>query len=109
MDIKVYKKHIKRYNTPYNRNTDGQIIEITKEFVCEFKSSHVPEINEILYLEDEGLALKVVKKIRMLNAFNEEYFVLEVITYTGREYFSKGSDSWYETIPLVVDIEDKKD
>lgn len=109
MDIKVYKKHIRRHNTPYNRETDDTIINIEKEFICEFKTSHVPEINEIIYIEDEGLALKVVKKIRMLNAFNEEYFVLEVVTYTGKEYRQHGSDAWFETIPLVVDIPDKKD
>ena len=106
MDIKVYKKIVKRYNMPHNSDYDGKIENISKEFVCEFKTSHVPGIGEILYIDDEGLALEVVKKIRMLNAFNEEYFVLEVVTYTGYRVNARG---WGETIPLVVDIEDKKD
>lgn len=106
MDIKVYKKIVKRYNMPHNSDYHGKIENIDKEFVCEFKTSHVPEIGEILYIDDEGLALEVVKKIRMLNAFNEEYFILEVVTYTGYRVNSQG---WSETIPLVVDIEDKKD
>jgi hypothetical protein len=106
MDIKVYKKYIKRIDMPYNRSMDGKIEEVSKEFVCEFKTSHVPEIGEILYIDDEGLALEVVKKIRMLNAFNEEYFVLEVIDYTGKRLNRYGSDTWWETIPLVVDIPD---
>ena len=66
----------------------------------------MPEIGEILYIDDEGLALKVLKKIRMLNAFNEEYFVLEVMDYTGKRLNTYGSDTWWETIPLVVDIPD---
>ena len=106
MDVKVYKKFIKRIDMPYNRDMDGKIEEVTKEFVCEFKTSHVPEIGEILYIDDEGLALKVLKKIRMLNAFNEEYFVLEVIDYTGKRVYRHGSDAWTETVPLVVDIPD---
>ena len=106
MDIKVYKKNIKRIDMPYNRSMDGKIEEVSKEFVCEFKTSHVPEIGEILYIDDEGLALEVVKKIRMLNAFNEEYFVLEVVEYTGKKLKTHGSDTWWETIPLVVDIPD---
>ena len=106
MDIKVYKKIVKRYNMPHNSDYHGKVENISKEFVCEFKTSHVPEIGEILYIDDEGLALEVVKKIRMLNAFNEEYFVLEVVTYTGYRVHRHGSDTWGETIPLVVDIPD---
>ena len=106
MDIKVYKKIVKRYNMPHNSDYHGKVENISKEFVCEFKTSHVPEIGEILYIDDEGLALEVVKKIRMLNAFNEEYFVLEVMDYTGKRLNTYGSDTWWETIPLVVDIPD---
>ena len=106
MDIKVYKKIVKRYDMPHNSDYHGKIENIRKEFVCEFKTSHVPEIGEILYIDDEGLALKVLKKIRMLNAFNEEYFVLEVMDYTGKRLNTYGSDTWWETIPLVVDIPD---
>lgn len=103
MDIKVYKKHIKRYDMPYNSDYHGKLEKVSKEFVCEFKSSHIPIIGEVLYFEDEELALEVVKRIRMLNAFNEEFFILEVITYTGDRLDSYGR---HETIPLVVNISD---
>lgn len=106
MDIKVYKKYVKRIDMPCNSDYHGKIESVEKEFVCEFKTSHVPEIGEILYIDDEGLALEVTRKIRMLNPFNEEYFVLEVVDYTGERLNSRG---WHETIPLVVDIPDKKD
>ena len=105
MDIQVYKKYVKRFDMPHNCDFHGKIESIRKEFICAFKTSHVPQIGEILYIEDECLPLEVVKKIRMLNAFDEEYFVLEVITYTGDRLNSNG---WHETIPLVVDILDKE-
>ena len=33
MDIKVYKKYVKRIDMPSNRSMDGKIEEVTKEFV----------------------------------------------------------------------------
>ena len=108
MRIKIYKKVIERNNCPERRDLHRRIKNISKEFVGQFKSSCPPEIGEILYFEEKNLKYKVVNKIRVLNN-EEEFMLLEVIPYNGMRVYTCGSDAWEEYVPLVCDIEDKKD
>ena len=61
-----------------------------------------------MYFEEENLKYKVVNKIRVLNE-DEEFMLLEVVSYDGMKLYTCGSDTWEEYVPLVCDIDDKKD
>lgn len=108
MKIQVFKKIIERNNCPHRRDLNRRINNVSKEFVGQFKSSSPPEIGEILYFEEENLKYKVVNKIRVLNE-DEEFMLLEVVSYDGMKLYTCGSDTWEEYVPLVCDIDDKKD
>lgn len=110
MRVEFYKKNIERHHTPHNREIDDTIKSISKELLFKINTSKVPELGEIINLQGTKYIVKNV--IRMIDYVFEdkevdsEYFIVEVIGYSGYFIHSHGSDSWGENIPLVCDIED---
>lgn len=108
MVLEIYLKTIERHDTPHNRDTHRKIKNVKKKLLLKLTTSHLPEITEIINIE--GTKYKVIKKIRMIDYVNDgeadsEYFMIEVMPYSEQTLYSSGSDSWYEHIPLVCDME----
>lgn len=108
MRVEFYKKTIERYHTPHNREINDTIKSISKELLFKINTSKVPELGEIINIQGTKYIVKNI--IRMIDYVFEnkevdsEYFVVEVVGYSGYSVHSHGSDSWGETIPLVCDI-----
>ena len=103
----MYQKFINGFDRREDEDSFGHCLPIKsveKKLIKEFETSIIPELGEIIYLEEENKSFQVVKKIRILNNFDEAYFILEVSIYTGIHNYSIGTSA---RIPLVIDIEDK--
>ena len=108
MLIELWEKKIERFHTPANRETNDTIKSISKGFITEYCSNDVPRVGDVIAVRQRMRAYvewEVLKVIRIIND-KEEKIILEVRQYSEKSYYSSGSDSWFENIPLVIHIED---
>lgn len=108
MKIELWEKVIERYNCPSNREVHNTIKSIKKNFITEYCSNSVPNIGDVIAVRQRMRAYvewEVLKVIRIIDD-KEEKIILEVRQYSERSYYSSGSDSWFENIPLVIHIEE---
>ena len=108
MLIELWEKKIERFHTPANRETNDTIQSISKGFITEYCSNDVPHVGDVIAVRQRMRAYvewEVLKVIRIIDD-KEEKIILEVRQYSERSYYSSGSDSWFENIPLVIHIED---
>lgn len=103
--VKMYKKVVERYKTPDNQDTNNHIRCITKEFVEQFDTEHIPMVNEVIVVgKNKYIVNRVIRKLNFEYPYGE-VFILEVGLYNTLRVYTSGSDIWTENIPLVVDLE----
>ena len=108
MRIELWEKVIERYSCPSNREIHNTIKSIKKRFIAFYNSDNIPRECEVIslnlreYANQDYLVNKVIRDVR-----REEKIILEVSVYDIRSYYCSGSDSWFEEIPLVIDVEDE--
>lgn len=106
MRIELWEKVIERHHCPSNREIHHTIKSIKKRFIAFYTSESIPREGEVIsmnmrdYANQDYIVHKVIRDVRM-----EEKIILEVSIYDIRSYYCSGSDSWFEEIPLVTDIE----
>lgn len=108
MKIELWEKVIERYNCPSNREVHNTIKSIKKGFITEYCSNSVPRVGDVIAVRQRMRAYvewEVLKVIRIVDD-KDEKIILEVRQYSERSYYSSGSDSWFENIPLVIHIEE---
>lgn len=108
MVIELWEKVIERHHCPSNREVDNTIKSISKKFVTKYHSDSVPRVGDVISVKQSKRAyvdwevFNVIREIRD----HDETVILEVKQYDNRKFYRSGSDSWFENIPLVTDIED---
>lgn len=108
MLIELWEKKIERYHTPSNSETNDTIKSISKGFITEYCSNDVPRVGDVIAVRQRMRAYvewEVLKVIRIIDD-KEEKIILEVRQYSEKSYYSSGSNSWFENIPLVIHIEE---
>lgn len=108
MLIELWEKKIERYHTPSNSETNDTIKSISKGFITEYCSNDVPRVGDVIAVRQRMRAYvewEILKVIRIIDD-KEEKIILEVRQYSEKSYYSSGSNSWFENIPLVIHIEE---
>lgn len=108
MLIELWEKKIERFHTPSNSETNDTIKSISKGFITEYCSNEVPRVGDVIAVRQRMRAYvewEVLKVIRIIDD-KEEKIILEVRQYSEKSYYSSGSNSWFENIPLVIHIEE---
>jgi hypothetical protein len=108
MLIELWEKKIERFHTPSNSETNDTIKSISKGFITEYCSNDVPRVGDVIAVRQRMRAYvewEVLKVIRIIDD-KEEKIILEVRQYSEKSYYSSGSNSWFENIPLVIHIEE---
>ncbi len=108
MLIELWEKKIERFHTPSNSETNDTIKSISKGFITEYRSNDVPRVGDVIAVRQRMRAYvewEVLKVIRIIDD-KEEKIILEVRQYSEKSYYSSGSNSWFENIPLVIHIEE---
>jgi hypothetical protein len=102
MKFTLITQEIERHDTPNNSSVNYRIKSINKVVLGFMSSQYKPEKEEVIKFGNENY--EVVKVIRVVKRDHEEFFV-QVVPYNTSRFESYGSNSWYEDIPLVIDIE----
>ena len=108
MLIELWEKKIERFHTPSNSEINDTIKSISKGFITEYCSNDVPRVGDVIAVRQRMRAYvewEVLKVIRIIDD-KEEKIILEVRQYSEKSYYSSGSNSWFENIPLVIHIEE---
>lgn len=102
MKFTLVSQEIERHDTPHNSSVNNKIKSIKKVVIGVMSSQYKPEKEEVIKFNNENY--EVVKVIRNVKRDHEEFFV-QVVPYNTSRFKSYGSNSWYEDIPLVIDME----
>jgi len=111
MRYQLQMLEIERHDRPSNSSIDGKIKKITKKFIGYINSDFLQQIGNIIrlkYNEERNIEHKdyiITKVIHIVNEGYEDECVLEVQMYNNQKLYQNGSSSWFEFIPLVIDIE----
>lgn len=113
MLVEVYLRNIERYNRPSNSDIDRHIKKVSKELICTFKTSQVPQVGDVIYVNELDGRYTVVQRVyciysnlvnRVADLDAEGYYMLAVVPFVGQKVYTYGSNSWVEDIRPICDI-----
>lgn len=117
MKITLVEKEVVRHDCPNNSAVNNRIKQIQKNVIGSYSAIHLPHEGDVISFSN-GKNYDIIKVVHIVKKLVDDMYsailpeetdvVLEVCEHSSRHFFNSGSNSFFEEIPLVTEIENAK-